>query len=112
MTETKIAKELSLNSSVVSQAITNLMLFGFVERFRKRRMHFSSREYFIASLEGVEALEAIKRRSNSDFWAYVSSTLKDRAERMLLEFSEKSLAFRLTLGTARSTYRVAKFILK
>jgi predicted transcriptional regulator len=112
MTETKITKELSLNSSVVSQAITNLMLFGFVERFRKRRMHFSSREYFIASLEGVEALEAIKRRSNNDFWAYVSSTLKDRAERMLLEFSEKSLAFRLTLGTARSTYRVAKFILK
>ena len=112
MTETKITKELSLNSSVVSQAITNLMLLGFVERFRKRRMHFSSREYFIASLEGVEALEAIKRRNNSDFWAYVLSTFKDRAERMLFELSERSLAFRLTLGTARSTYRVAKFILK
>ena len=112
MTETKITKELSLNSSVVSQAITNLMLLGFVERFRKRRMHFSSREYFIASLEGVEALEAVKRRSNTDFWAYLSSTLKDRAETMLLEFSEKSSAFRLTLAATRSGYRIAKFILK
>jgi hypothetical protein len=112
MTETKIAKEVSLNSSVVSQAITNLMLLGFVERFRKRRMHFSSREYFIASVEGLEALEAIKRRSNSNFWGYLSSTLRDSGERMLLEFSEKSSAFRLTLGAVRSTYRIAKFILK
>ena len=111
MTETKIAKEVALNSSVVSQAITNLMLLGFVERFRKRRMHFSSREYFIASMEGLEALEVIKR-SNSNFWGYLSSTLRDSGERMLLEFSEKSSAFRLTLGAARSTYRIAKFILK
>ena len=75
-------------------------------------MHFSSREYFIASIEGLEALEAIKRRSNSNFWAYVSSTLKDSSERMLFDLSEKSPAFRLTLGAVRSTYRIAKFILK
>jgi predicted transcriptional regulator len=112
MTETKIAKKVSLNGSVVSQVITDLMLLGFVERFRKRRMHFSSREYFIASMEGLEALEAVKRRSNSNFWDYLSSTLKNNGERMVLEFSEKSLAFRLTLGAARSTYRIAKFILK
>jgi hypothetical protein len=42
----------------------------------------------------------------------VSSTLKDSGERMLLEFSEKSSAFRLTLGAVRSTYKIAKFILK
>jgi hypothetical protein len=38
--------------------------------------------------------------------------MKDNGERILLEFSEKSLAFRLTLGAAKSTYRLAKFILK
>jgi DNA-binding MarR family transcriptional regulator len=117
MTEKKIAKQISLNGSVVSELITNLMLLGFVERFRKRRMHFSSREYFIATIDGIEALEAAKRsrRSNNGnniFWAEITSLLKANIERTLLEFSEQSLAFRLTFGAAKSSYRIAKFILK
>src|SRR5690349_9925083 len=95
MTEKKIAKQISLNGSVVSELITNLMLLGFVERFRKRRMHFSSREYFIATIDGIEALEAARRSSNGNniFWAQVTSLLKDNIEKTLVEFSEQSLAF-------------------
>jgi len=118
MTEKKIAKQISLNSSVVSELITNLMLLGFVERFRKRRMHFSSREYFIATMDGIEALEAARRSTrrggngNNIFWADLASLLKNNVERTVLEFSEKSLAFRLTFGAAKSSYRIVKFILK
>ncbi|HEY6166375.1 MAG TPA: hypothetical protein VIW25_15870 [Nitrososphaeraceae archaeon] len=113
MTEKKVARQVSLNGSVVSELITNLMLLGLVQRIRKRRMHFSSREYFIATMEGLEALEAARRRGNSSiFWSQFTSMMKDNGERILLEFSEKSLAFRLTLGAAKSTYRLAKFILK
>jgi predicted transcriptional regulator len=111
MTERKIAKQLSINDSIVSDSITNLMLHGVVERFRKRRMHFSSREYFVATMEGLEALEAITRQNNN-ILNDLSSVLKDNVERILLEVSEKSLAFRLTFGAAKSTYKIAKFILK
>jgi DNA-binding MarR family transcriptional regulator len=106
--EKKIAKEIGIDISVISPLITNLMLLGFVERTRKRRMRFSSREYFSTTIEGLAALEeAIKCNSNI-FWNQLSSILKSHGERILIEWSNKSLPFKVTLGAIKMTYRIAK----
>ena len=107
-TEKKIAKEVAVDISVISPLITNLMLQGFVERTRKRRMHFSSKEYFSTTIEGLAALEEAIRGTSNAFWNQLTSILKDHGERMLVEWSNKSLPFKMTLGAINMTYRLAK----
>jgi DNA-binding MarR family transcriptional regulator len=107
-TEKKIAKEIGIDISVISPLITNLMLLGFVERTRKRRMHFSSREYFSTTIEGLAALEEAIRGTSNIFWNQLSSILKSHGERILIEWSNKSLPFKVTLGAIKMTYRIAK----
>jgi DNA-binding MarR family transcriptional regulator len=107
-TEKKIAKEVALDFSVVSPLITNLMLQGYVERTRRRRMHFSSREYFSTTIEGVTALEEATRGTTNIFWNQIASILKDHGERVLIEWSNKSLPFKITLGAVKATYRLVK----
>jgi DNA-binding MarR family transcriptional regulator len=107
-TEKKIAKEVALDFSVVSPLITNLMLQGYVERTRRRRMHFLSREYFSTTIEGITALEEATRGTTNIFWNQIASILKDHGERVLIEWSNKSLPFKITLGAVKATYRLAK----
>jgi DNA-binding MarR family transcriptional regulator len=107
-TEKKIAKEVALDFSVVSPLITNLMLQGYVERTRRRRLHFSSREYFSTTIEGVTALEDATRGTTNIFWNQIASILKDHGERVLIEWSNKSLPFKITLGAVKATYRLVK----
>jgi len=111
MTEKRIAMEITLDIAIVSPIITDLMLRGYVERVRKRRMYFSSREYFSATLDGLSALEAFRRNYNG-FWNQLMSMVKDESEKMLLEFSSKSLGLRLTFKVLRGTYALAKSIVK
>lgn len=111
LTEKRIAKEVTLDIVIVSHIITDLMLRGYVERVRKRRMYFSSREYFSATLDGLSALEASRRNYNG-FWNQLMSMVKDESEKMLLEFSSRSLGLRLTFKVLRGTYALAKSIVK
>lgn len=111
LTEKRIAKEVRLDIVIVSHIITDLMLRGYVERVRKRRMYFSSREYFSATLDGLSALEASRRNYNG-FWNQLMSMVKDESEKMLLEFSSRSLGLRLTFKVLRGTYALAKSIVK
>jgi DNA-binding MarR family transcriptional regulator len=110
-TEKRIAKEVTLDIAIVSPIITDLMLRGYIERVRKRRMYFSSREYFSATLEGLSALEASQRNCNG-FWNQLMSMVKDESEKMLLEFCSKSLGLRLTFKVLKGTYALAKSIVK
>ncbi|HYY66333.1 MAG TPA: hypothetical protein VE622_04315 [Nitrososphaeraceae archaeon] len=111
-TEKKIAKQVALNTSVVSQLITSLMLKGFIERTRKRRLLFSSTEYFSATIEGVMALEMTMGSSNIFSWNHIISILKEDGERMILGLTNKSLALRLTFEAIKTTYKLAKFTLR
>lgn len=111
LTEKRIAKEVTLDIVIVSHIITDLMLRGYVERVRKRRMYFSSREYFSATLDGLSALEASRRNYNG-FWNQLMSMVKDESEKMLLEFSSRSLGLRLTIKVLRGTYALAKSIVR
>ena len=110
-TEKRIAKEVTLDIAIVSPIITDLMLRGYIERVRKRRMYFSSREYFSATLEGLSALEA-SQRNCIGFWNQLMSMVKDESEKMLLEFCSKSLGLRLTFKVLKGTYALAKSIVK
>jgi DNA-binding MarR family transcriptional regulator len=110
-TEKRIAKEVTLDIAIVSPIITDLMLRGYIERVRKRRMYFSSREYFSATLEGLSALEASQRNCKG-FWNQLMSMVKDESEKMLLEFCSKSLGLRLTFKVLKGTYALAKSIVK
>jgi DNA-binding MarR family transcriptional regulator len=111
MTEKRIAKEVTLDIAIISHILTDLMLRGYVERVRKRRMYFSSREYFSATLEGLSALEA-SRRIHHGFWNQLMSMIKDESENMLQDFATKSMAFRITLELLRETYALGKSVVK
>jgi DNA-binding MarR family transcriptional regulator len=111
MTEKRIAKEVTLDIALVSHLITDLMLRGYVQRVRKRRMYFSSREYFSATLDGLTALES-SRRNATGFWNQLISMVKDESEKMMLEFLSKSLSLRLAFKVLKATYGLAKSIMK
>jgi predicted transcriptional regulator len=108
-TEKQISKQVGLNILVVSQLITDLMLKGYVERTRNRRMLFSSKECFSATIEGLAALE--KAGVDNSPWNQIMFTLKESGERTVLGLSNE-LPIKLTLGAIKTTYRLAKFILK
>ena len=111
MTEKRIAKEVTLDIALVSHLITDLMLRGYVQRIRKRRMYFSSREYFSPTLDGLAALEAF-RRNKTGFWNQLISIVKEEGSKTILEFSSKSLSLRLTFRVLRATYGLAKSIMR
>jgi hypothetical protein len=106
-TEKKIARQLGVNVSIISQMITGLMLKGFVERTRERRMLFYS-EYFSTTMDGLLALEA-NSVTIMHPWSRVLLLCRDVANRMLIPLASQSLAVRLVIGAVKTTYRLAKF---
>jgi predicted transcriptional regulator len=109
-TEKKIARQLGVNVSIISQVITGLMLKGFVERTRERRMLFYS-EYFSTTIDGLLALEANSANIMHP-WSRVLLLCRDIANRMLIPLASQSLAVRLGIGAVKTTYRLAKFTFK
>jgi predicted transcriptional regulator len=109
-TEKKIARQLGVNVSIISQVITGLMLKGFVERTRERRMLFYS-EYFSTTIDGLLALEA-NSATIMNPWSRVLLLCRDIANRMLFPLASQSLAVRLGIGAVKTTYRLAKFTFK
>ena len=109
-TEKKIARQLGVNFSIISQVITGLMLKGFVERTRERRMLFYS-EYFSTTIDGLLALEA-NSATIMNPWSRVLFLCRDIANRMLIPLASQSLAVRLGIGAVKTTYRLAKFTFK
>lgn len=57
-TEKKICKQVGINASIVSPAITSLMLRGYVETSTRKRMFFWSAEYFSITIDGLAAFQA------------------------------------------------------
>jgi len=109
-TEKKIANQLGVNVSIISQVITGLMLKGFVERTRERRMLFYS-EYFSTTIDGLLALEANSATIMYP-WSRVLLLCRDIANRMLIPLGSQSLAVRFGISAIKTTYRLAKFTFK
>jgi DNA-binding MarR family transcriptional regulator len=108
-TETKISKEVKINLPIVSELVTDLMLKGYIERTRRRRGLFASKEYFSTTLEGLIALEIAQRANqNRDFLSQVYVTLMDKSQKILNEMSSDSIILNVILGIAKFVLRMAK----
>ena len=107
-TETKISKEVKINLPIVSELVTDLMLKGYIERTRRRRVLFASKEYFSTTLEGLIALEIVQRANKNGFLSQVFDTLMDKSQKILDEISSDSIILKLLLGIAKFVLRMAK----
>jgi DNA-binding MarR family transcriptional regulator len=103
--EKAIAKYLRLNDLIVSEFVTELMLKGYIERRRRRWMLFFSREYFSITIEGLAALEAAESKIDR-----IMEFLKDSSQR--LAGGILAAMPPLARDAAKTTYKMAKFILK
>lgn len=112
-TETRISKEIKVNLPTVSQLITELMLKGFLQRTRNRRMiFFPKKDSFSTTIEGLMALERNQRNgSNRTFLSQVLYMVKDSSHRIVEEATPDSLTLKLFFGTLRLVYQVTKYAL-
>jgi DNA-binding MarR family transcriptional regulator len=102
--EKKISKQIGLDISIISPIITDLMFKSYIERIHRKRMLFSSREYFCITMEGLMALEEAKRTGRP--WNQLTSFIKETVERKLVELSDD---LPLTVSAIKAIYRVVKF---
>ena len=60
LTEKAVAGKAETDPYLVGTVLTDLMLKGYVETFRRRKFYFMHRQYFVITLEGITALEMSK----------------------------------------------------
>src|SRR5918911_451549 len=105
MTEKSIARCIQLSDATISEFLTNLMLKGYIERRRRKRRVFFSREYFTITLEGLGALEAAECKIDKMI-ELVKEGGQQLANEILMSLPP------LARDTIKTTYKVATFILK
>ena len=105
--EKKISKQIGLDISIISPIITDLMFKSYIERIHRKRMLFSSREYFCITMEGLMALEEAKRTGRP--WNQLTSFIKETVERKLVELSND---LPLTVSVIKAIYGVLKFVFR
>jgi DNA-binding MarR family transcriptional regulator len=105
MREKSIAKCIQLNETIVSEFVTNLMFKGYIERQRRRWMLLFSREYFIITLEGLATLEAAESEIDR-IMEFLRKGGQEVANEILMSLPP------FARDTVKTTYKVAKFILK
>ncbi len=102
-TEKQIAKMIRLDIFIISQMITELMLKGYVETIRKRRLFFFSREYCIITVEGLNALE----QARSPFENLVE-LIRERALETIDNIVSDSPILKLALMSAKAACKALK----
>jgi DNA-binding MarR family transcriptional regulator len=104
-TEKKIAKMIKLDIFIVSPLITELMLKGYVEIIRRRRLFFFSREYFIITAEGLVALEQAR-----SLFENIVELIKERAVETIDNIAADSPLLKLTVMSAKAAYKTVKVL--
>ncbi|MDQ5843258.1 MAG: hypothetical protein M3286_07195 [Thermoproteota archaeon] len=102
-TEKQIAKMIRLDIFIISPMITELMLKGYVETIRKRRLFFFSREYCIITVEGLNALE----QARSPFENLVE-LIRERALETIDNIAADSPILKFALMSAKAAYKTLK----
>jgi DNA-binding MarR family transcriptional regulator len=105
--EKKISKQVGIDNLIISPIITDLMFKSYIERIHRKRMLFSSKEYFYITIEGLTALEEAK--SNDGPWNQLISIIKETIERKLFEISND---LPLTATAIKVIYRVLKYLFR
>ena len=105
--EKKISKQVGIDNLIISPIITDLMFKSYIERIHRKRMLFSSKEYFYITIEGLTALEEAK--NNDAPWNQLISIIKETIERKLFELSND---LPLTTTAIKAIYRVLKYLFR
>jgi hypothetical protein len=63
-TQKNISRRLGLNVCIICELIEGLLIKGYIERHRKRRLFFWHRDLFSATLEGMAVSERARRANN------------------------------------------------
>lgn len=63
-THKNISRRLGLNVCIICELIDGLLMKGYIERHRKRRLFFWHRDLFSATLEGMAVSERARRTNN------------------------------------------------
>jgi DNA-binding MarR family transcriptional regulator len=104
-TEKKIAKMIKLDIFIVSPLITELMLKGYVETIRRRRLFFFSREYCIITADGLGALE-----QSRSLFENIVELIKERAVETIDNIAADSPLLKLTVMSAKAAYKTVKVL--
>jgi DNA-binding MarR family transcriptional regulator len=104
-TEKQIAKMISLDTFIVSPMITELILKGYVETIRRRRLFFFSREYCIITVEGLAALEQAR-----NLFENIVELIRERALETIDNIAADSPLLKLAVMSAKAAYKTAKVL--
>jgi DNA-binding MarR family transcriptional regulator len=104
-TEKQIAKMIKLDIFIVSPLITKLMLKGYVETIRRRRLFFFSREYCIITVEGLDALEQAR-----SLFENLVELIRERAVETIDNIAADSPLLKLTVMSAKAAYKTVKVL--
>jgi DNA-binding MarR family transcriptional regulator len=104
-TEKKIAKMVRLDILIVSPLITELMLKGYVETIRRRRLFFFSREYCMITVEGLAALEQAR-----NLFENILELIRERALETIDNIAADSPLLKLTVMSAKAAYKTVKVL--
>ncbi len=105
-TEKKIAKMVRLDSLIVSPLITELMLKGYVEIIRRRRLFFFSREYCTITVEGLAALERAR-----NLFENIVELIRERTLETIDNIAADSPLLKLTVMSAKVAYKTVKVLI-
>ena len=105
-TEKKIAKMVRLDILIVSPLITELMLKGYVEIIRRRRLFFFSREYCTITVEGLAALEQAR-----NLFEKIVELIRERALETIDNIAADSPLLKLTVMSAKAAYKTVKVLI-
>ena len=104
-TEKKIAKMIGLDTLIVSPLITDLMLKGYVETIRRRRLFFFSREYCLITTEGLDALEQAR-----NLFENIVELIRERAVETIDNIAADSPLLKLAVMSAKAAYKTVKVL--
>ena len=106
-TEKQIAKMTRLDIIfTVSPLITDLMLKGYVETIRRRRLFFFSREYCMITVEGLAALEQAR-----SLFENIVELIRERALETIDNIAADSPLLKLTVISAKAAYKTVKVLI-
>jgi DNA-binding MarR family transcriptional regulator len=104
-TEKQIAKMVGLDTLIVSPLITELMLKGYVETIRRRRLFFFSREYCVITTEGLDALEQAR-----NLFENIVELIRERAVETIDNIAADSPLLKLAVMSAKAAYKTVKVL--
>jgi len=104
-TEKQIARMIELDTLIVSPLITELMLKGYVETIRRRKLFFFSREYCIITTEGLDALEQAR-----NLFENIVELIRERAVETIDNIAADSPLLKLAVMSAKAAYKTVKVL--